>query len=466
MARRAARTQPINTALQKGHKSTQRERIINGMVASANRDGYAGANVTEVITQAGVSRPTFYDYFSGRDDCFVAAIADAHQRLALSVRAAIEAVAAETAMQAAIAAIVKFASEEPARAHFLMGESLAGGPKALDERDRGVNELEAMIEEAVGSAAATACAPDVPPRIAIGGAYRLLTRRLRRGEPTLAGVADELTQWIASYAVPAGERRWNKLRPLAVPAPNADFPEPQRDAPKRLPRGRVGLSDEEIAANHRERILFAAAELAETQGYSATTIADITKRAGVDGRGFYALFLDKQDAFMTLHEVGLQQVLSVTSRGFFSGSNWPERIWEAAAALTQFLESNPLITHVGFVEAHAVGPGASQRVNDSHAAFAIFLQEGYLNLKDSRPPTSTEVEAIVTAVFEIVYQQARASTAPKLAGLVGHVAFLCLAPFVGPEQANRFIDEKLGARRRAPRQRPKAAAKLSAGSER
>jgi AcrR family transcriptional regulator len=465
MARRAARTQPINTALPKGRKSTQRERIINGMIAAANREGYAGANVTEVITQASVSRPTFYDYFADRDDCFLAAIADTHQRLTAKVRAGIDAEPPETAMQVAITAIVNFASEEPGRAHFLMGESLAGGPKALDERDQGVAELGEMIEGALGEAAGTACVPDIPPRIAIGGIYRLLTPRLRRGEPTLAGVAEELREWSAAYARPASKLRWRDLTPSSPTHPTVP-PERPREAPKRLPPGRSGMSDEQVAANHRERILYAAAELSESRGYGATTIGDITKRARIDGRNFYALFIDKQDAFMTLHEIGLQQVLNVTSRAFFSGSNWPERIWEAAAALTRFLESNPLVAHVGFVEAHAVGPGASQRINDSHAAFAIFLQEGYLNVKGGPPPTSTEVEAIVTAVFELVYQQARASTAPKLAGLAGHVAFLCLAPFVGAEQANSFIDEKLGAPRKASRRRSKPAAKLRSRSGR
>jgi AcrR family transcriptional regulator len=466
MPRRAARTQPINTALPKGRKSTQRERIINGMIAATNREGYAGANVTEVITQASVSRPTFYDYFSDRDDCFLAAIADTHQRLIQKVREAIGAEPPETAMQAAITAIVAFASEEPSRAHFMMGESMSGGPRALDVRDQGVAELEGVVEEALGEAASTGRIPDIAPRIAIGGIYRLLAPRLRRGEPTLGGVAEELTRWSATYEVPAGELRWHKLKPLPMPAPPTIAPEPLREAPKRLSRGRQGISNEEVAANHRERILIAAAELAETQGYGATTIADITRRAGIDGRSFYALFIDKQDTFMTLHEIGLQQVLNVTSRAFFAGATWPERIWEAAAALTQFLESNPLIAHVGFVEAHAVGPGASQRINDSHSAFAIFLQEGYLNVRRGSSPTSTEVEAIVTAVFEIVYQQARANTAPKLAGLAGHVAFLCLAPFLGAEQANGFIDEKLGAPRKAPRRRSKPLTKARSRSQR
>jgi AcrR family transcriptional regulator len=466
MARRAARTQPINTALPKGRKSTQRERIINGMIVAANRDGYAGANVTEVIAQAGVSRPTFYDYFADRDDCFLAAIADTHQRLTEKVREAIGGQRPENAFHMAITAIVTFASEEPAHAHFLMGESLAGGPSALDVRDEGIAELEELIEEAHETASRTTSIPDVSPRIAIGAIYRLLAPRLRRGEPNLAGVAEDLKSWSSAYERPKGKLRWRSLEPSPSPTPSAVLPDSPREPPRRLPPGRPGISNEEVAANHRERILYAAAQLAATQGYSATTIAQITRRAGIDGRNFYALFIDKQDAFMTLHEIGLQQVLNVTAGAFFSGASWPERIWQATAALTRFLESNPLIAHVGFVEAHAVGAGASQRVNDSHAAFAIFLQEGYLNVKRGSPPSPTAVEAIVTAVFEIVYQQARGSAAPKLAGLAGHIAFLCLAPFLGAEEANRFIDERLDSGRDEPRRRSRPAAKSRPGSAR
>jgi hypothetical protein len=162
---------------------------------------------------------------------------------------------------------------------------------------------------------------------------------------------------------------------------------------------------------------------------------------------------------MTLHEIGLQQVLNVTANAFFSGATWPERIWEAASAFTQFLEVNPLITHLGFVEAHAVGPGAAQRTQDSQLAFAIFLQEGYMHASKD-PPGRAAVEAIVASVFELVYQQARARSAPKLSRIHGHMTFLCLAPFLGAGAANAFIDKKRRARASAragqPRPRGKA----------
>jgi AcrR family transcriptional regulator len=458
MAPRAARTQPINTTLPKGRKSTQRERLLNGMVAAANRDGYAGANVTAVIEQAGVSRPTFYDYFTDRDDCFLAAIADSHERLASEISRAVQEQPPEHAIQVSIGAIVAFASEQPARAHFLMSESMAGGPRALDTRDQGLLELEQIIEDAHRKAAPSTAIPDVSPRILIGGVYRLLSSRLRRGEPSLAGLAEDLERWSDSYARPAGKHRWRTLKPSPPPAPSPFVPAGPRPAPRPLGPGRPGISREEVAANHRERILYAAAQLAEAKGYTATTVADITKRAGIDGRAFYALFLDKQDAFMTVHELGLQQVLDVTSGAFFGGASWPERIWEASRAFTQFLESNPLITHVGFVEAHAVGPGASQRVQDSHIAFAIFLQEGYLHVAEQPPPTRTAIEAIVTTVFELVYHQARASTEPEISGLLGQMTFLCLAPFLGAGAAEKFIASKTKAgRKAAPRRSPTAA---------
>ena len=459
MARRAARTQPINTSLPKGRKSTQLERLLNGMITAANRDGYAGANVSATIAQAGVSRPTFYDYFADRDACFLAAIADTNERLQARIRKAVGDRPPEHAEGEAIAAIVQFASEEPARAHFLMSESMTGGPAALDARDHGLLEIERTIEAAHRKVAPTTPIADICPRILAGGIYRLLAVRLRRGEPSLSRLLEDLLAWSAAYEQPAGETRWRTLTPGAAPAPSPFLPKDAPPVPKPLPPGRPGISEAEVAANHRQRILYAAAQLAGEKGYNATTIADITRRAGVDGRGFYALFLDKQDAFMTVHELGLQQVMNVTAQAFFAGERWPERIWEAARAFTQFLEGNPPIAHVGFVEAHAVGPGASQRIQDSYSAFAIFLQEGYLHLSDRPPPTPAALEAIVATIFEIVYHQSRADSKPRISGLTGHICFLCLAPFLGAGDADEFIASKGAAGARTRSRRSPAAAK-------
>ncbi len=182
--------------------------------------------------------------------------------------------------------------------------------------------------------------------------------------------------------------------------------------------------------------------MAESKGFTATTVADITKLARVDGHVFYRLFTDKQDAFMSVHELGFQQVMDVTSRAFFAGATWPERSWEAGRALTQLLQDNPLVAHVGFVEAYAVGPAAVQRIEDSHTAFAFFLQEGLVYRPQRRPPSRLAMEAIVTSIFEIIYTQARHAGRPEVATMLPHIAHIWLTPFLGAAEADGFIERK------------------------
>jgi AcrR family transcriptional regulator len=414
------------------------------MVAAANRGGYAAANVSAVIGEAGVSRPTFYDYFADRDACFLACIADIQQQLTEVVAAALEASPPESALADAVEALVAFASAEPARARFLMSETMAGGPAALDLRDIGIAEVSAAIDEATQGIDGEVMAPDIDQRVLIGGVYRVLAARLRRGDPSISRLTDELLPWVASYAQPPARHRWHTMAPSRPSPPSPHVPDvPIQQMPGILPPGRPRISDEQVAENHRLRILFAAAKMAETKGYTATTVADITKFAHVDGHVFYRLFSDKQDAFMAVHELGFQQVMEVVSRAFFAGRDWPERSWEAGRALTQLLEDNPLVAHVGFVEAHAVGPGAVQRVEDSHVAFMFFLQEGLVYREQTVPPSRTAMEAIITSIFELIYRQSRGDSKPEVAAMLPHIAHLWLTPFLGPAPADEFIDGQL-----------------------
>jgi AcrR family transcriptional regulator len=424
-------------------RSTQRERLLAGMISTANRGGYAGASVSKVIGEAGVSRPTFYEYFEDRDSCFREALQDIQRRLLWEIRDALASHPPQQAMQASLAAIVEFASAEPADALFLTSQAMAAGPRALDARDEGIAAIELAIDEAQSELKDTEMSPDVSPRVVIGGLYRLLASRLRRGEPGLNKAIDELSDWAESYARPVGTHRWRSLTPTEMRPEPADLTLGPLPAPGPLPPGRPALSKEEVAANHRERILHAAAQLAEQKGYNATTIADITREAGVDGRAFYAAFADKQEAFMAVHEIGVQHVMTATAGAFFTGASWPERIWEAGRAFAGFLERNPMIAHVGFVEAYAVGPGAVQRVEDSHITFTIFLQEGYQQNLRAAAPSRLALEAIITSIFEIVYREARRSEEPRPTEMLGHMAFLALAPFLGADNANELIGGRL-----------------------
>ena len=203
--------------------------------------------------------------------------------------------------------------------------------------------------------------------------------------------------------------------------------------------------------------------MAESKDYMATTVADITKLARVDGHAFYKLFSDKQDAFMAVHALGLQQVMDVTSKAYFAGGSWPERCWEAGRALTQLLQDNSLVAQIGFVEAYAVGSAAVQRIEESYTSFMFFLQEGLVYRPQPVAPSRVVMEVIVTSAFEVIYQQAWAPEGAEVT-MLPYIAHLWLTPFLGATDADAFISREFRAAQRAPRtsaKRPRVSANQS-----
>ena len=53
------------------------------------------------------------------------------------------------------------------------------------------------------------------------------------------------------------------------------------------------------------------------------------------------------------------------------------------------------------------------------------------------------MEAIISAVFEIVYLQARRRGDLRIAAMLPDITHLWLTPFLGNEQADAFIDAQL-----------------------
>ncbi|HEY1833335.1 MAG TPA: TetR/AcrR family transcriptional regulator [Solirubrobacteraceae bacterium] len=421
------------------------------MIESTDRHGYAEANIRSVIAGAGVSRPTFYDYFEDHDACFTAAINDVQAQAEQAVAAALRR-PGTSPQQAALRALVELSAEHPKRARFLMEETMAGGRLGLNQRDQGVARIARAIDQAAASDPAKELV-DLPTRVLVGTAYRLIGTRLRRGEALLGKLADELDTWVSAYMRPPEVLRWTQLEPGVAPPASPHVPDAAiQQMPAALPPGRPALKPGEVAENHRLRILHATASLAASKGYAATTVTDIIRSARIDGRAYYRLFTDKRDAFTAMHESGFRQVMDVTAKAYFSVQGWPQRSWEVGRALMQLLEAYPLIARLGFVEAYAVGPSAVQRIQESQTAFGFFLQEGLMEVRDRPSPTQAGMEAIVAAIFEIIYLAARPRGRVRTAGLQPHVAHVWLAPFLGPERCEALIDARM--RTRPSRRKP------------
>jgi AcrR family transcriptional regulator len=441
--RRAGR--PVNTTVSdKPARGTQPERLLAAIVDVAAEQGYERATIARVIAQAGVSRASFYEHFSDREGCFLAALASIQADVLAELAGAIDAQPPQRAAAAAIGALLAFVERDPGAARVLMNEAMAAGPRGLDARDEGLLAAAGLVEDAYSRLPASTRIPDVPPALLLGATYRLLAARLRRGERGLEALKDDLLGWIASYARASGDHRWRTLNLLREPARSPFVPQAPLRAPQPLTAGRPRRSDSAVAENQRLRIMFATASVVQEHGYLGCTVAQITRAAGVDARVFYRLFNDKQDAFMAVREFGFERTIAVTAGAFFAAESWPERIWEAARALTQCLQQNPSLSHVSLIESHAGGAKTVQRFEDLMGAFTIFLQEGYqyAAVRDGGGPSALGLEALSAANLEALYAQARCRT-PAMAGLLAHISYMCFAPFVGARRSERLIDKLL-----------------------
>lgn len=117
-------------------RAIQRERLIIAMLNAAADLGYLGTNVQDVIDRAGVSRPTFYEHFSNKEDCFLAAFDTSAGRLRKMVEAAGEEGGNvwRDRVRLGLGALLSFASREPDIARTLVVEARAASTAAVRRR--------------------------------------------------------------------------------------------------------------------------------------------------------------------------------------------------------------------------------------------------------------------------------------------------------------------------------------------
>lgn len=116
-------------------RAIQRERLIVAMLSAGADLGYLETNVQDVIDRAGVSRPTFYEHFSNKEDCFLAAFDTSAERLQKMIHAA--AGDGETwrdRVRLGLEALLGFASRDPDTARTMVVEARAASAAAVRRR--------------------------------------------------------------------------------------------------------------------------------------------------------------------------------------------------------------------------------------------------------------------------------------------------------------------------------------------
>ena len=177
-------------------REAQRARMLAAMVQVVAEKGYGRVAVADVIERAGVSRKTFYEQFSNKDDCFLAAYDATVDELLATIDEALEALAPDwlAAHRAAVLAYLQALAASPEFARAFLIEVLGAGPEALSRRAAVQERFAAQLRDVHRRARADIPEiPEVPPytfRAAVGAVTELVTVHvLERGAQTLPELA-------------------------------------------------------------------------------------------------------------------------------------------------------------------------------------------------------------------------------------------------------------------------------------
>ena len=116
--------------------ASQRTRLLEAVGRAVAEKGYAGATIDHIVRGAGVSKKTFYDHFSDKLDCFLAAYEAASDELLTRLREAQSSPEGWLERtRAGIVAYLRWLAAEPALARVFLIEVAAAGPVAAERRE-------------------------------------------------------------------------------------------------------------------------------------------------------------------------------------------------------------------------------------------------------------------------------------------------------------------------------------------
>jgi AcrR family transcriptional regulator len=120
----------------------QRSRIVGAMGELVRERGPGAVTVAHVVARSGVSRRTFYELFTDREDCFLAAFDIAIARAAEGVVPAYEVPGKwREQVRAGLEAALSFLDAEPELGYLCVVGALGGGDRALERRTLVVRRL-------------------------------------------------------------------------------------------------------------------------------------------------------------------------------------------------------------------------------------------------------------------------------------------------------------------------------------
>lgn len=159
----------------------QRDRLVAGIIAAIAASGYHDTTISEIAASAGVSRRTFYAYFSSKEECFLATYDVIATHLAAAAAEAAESAGAwPERVRAKLGAALNFFAANPYLVRFYLIAPPRAGEKVAARYRLGATRVLADLTD--GMPAEVRQPPASVQNAMTGSIAALIVRKVEAGE--------------------------------------------------------------------------------------------------------------------------------------------------------------------------------------------------------------------------------------------------------------------------------------------
>jgi AcrR family transcriptional regulator len=205
-----------------------------------------------------------------------------------------------------------------------------------------------------------------------------------------------------------------------------------------LPRRPKPSLRAELRASQRGRLICAITDAVAEHGYAATSVGEVTERAGVSRKAFYEHFEDKEACFLAAYDTGakaIYEAMATSARGI---DDWREALDVVLSTWLEFLDADVAFTRAHMIEFWAAGDAARERWKQRRDRTGSLLQRLHERARSQDPGvvavSPTTVAAVVGGVNRVVISHLLAGEKAPLTSL--------------KQELQDFIERNLAARGR------------------
>jgi AcrR family transcriptional regulator len=173
----------------------------------------------------------------------------------------------------------------------------------------------------------------------------------------------------------------------------------------------------------------AMAELTAEQGYEATKIADMVRRAGVARKTLYDNFDGKEEVFLGAFDSAVLEVSARIEESCVGlEDEWEARIAAGLRAFLTYVAENPATARMCLIEAMSATPASAARYEDAMGKCIDVLKQNAP--ADTTLPETIE-ETLVGGAAWILHQKIRRGETEQALDLMPELLDFLLSPYQG-----------------------------------